>query len=91
VSVAAIMSGSEMASASQAPVTRLDRHSDGGLLICASQSLALMRCGMMQITLQWYWATARAGGYPDGLSGLCHILAGEGEQMTYKGKYHATY
>jgi len=25
---------------------------------------------------------ALAGGYPDGLGGLCHILAGEGEQMT---------
>ena len=34
---------------------------------------------------------ARAGGYPDGLGGLCHILAGEGEQMTCKGKYHGTY
>jgi hypothetical protein len=37
VSVAAIMSGSEMASASQAPVTRLDRHSDGGLLMGLTQ------------------------------------------------------
>ena len=34
---------------------------------------------------------ARAGGYPDGLGGLCHILAGEGEQMTYKGNDHGTY